>query len=72
MSKITKTEQLVPVEKVDRLLELQKIVSDAKPEIEKLKQELLTVTQDLDVYTLRTGDFTITRANRVNSYHRGF
>jgi len=54
-----------PIAKANRLLELQTIYKKIKPEIDELKADLLRTTQELDVYTLKTGDYTISRAKRV-------
>ena len=51
--------------KMARLMELQAIVKKLKPEIDELKADLLKVTQDLDVYTLKTGNYTLSRAKRI-------
>ena len=54
-----------PMAKMQKLMELQSIVKELKPQIEELKADLLKVTQDLDVYTLKTGAYTLTRAKRI-------
>lgn len=61
-----------PMQKAARMIELRKKVDQLKAEIEPLQQEidlykgdLLKITQDLDVLTLKTGDYTISRAIRV-------
>jgi len=54
-----------PMVKMARLMELQAIVKKLKPEIDELKADLLKVTQDLDVYTLKTGNYTLSRAKRI-------
>ena len=54
-----------PIEKVKKLIELQAILKDIKPQIEVLKAELLAITQQSDVYILKTGDYTISRAKRI-------
>ena len=53
-----------PMEKAKRLVELQAIVYKLKPEIESLKADLLKVTKDLNVLTLKTEQYTITRAKK--------
>lgn len=57
--------QHTPMVKARRLVELQAQVKALKPEIEALKADLLQVTQALDVYTLKTGSYTISRAKRI-------
>ena len=54
-----------PMQKVEKLIEYQAIVKDLKPKIDELKADLLKVTQDLDVYTLKTGRYTISRAKKI-------
>lgn len=54
-----------PMQKVEKLMEYQAIVKDLKPKIDELKADLLKITQDLDVYTLKTGRYTISRAKKV-------
>ena len=54
-----------PIEQAAALLELEAIAKDIKIRIAEYKTELLKVTQDLDVYSLKTGKYTITRAHRV-------
>lgn len=54
-----------PMEKVRKLVELQALLKVIKPQIEMLKEELLAVTQEMDVYTLKTGQYTISRAKRI-------
>ena len=54
-----------PMAKMQKLMELQAIVKELKPQIDELKADLLKVTQDLDVYTLKTGDYTLSRAKRI-------
>lgn len=54
-----------PMAKAKRLMELQALVKSVKPEIDELKADLLKVTQDLGVLTLRTELYTISRAKRI-------
>lgn len=61
-----------PMAKARRLFELQQIMKEIKPEIDALKEDLLKVTQDLDVITLKTGDYTISRAKRVTPHVEDF
>ena len=54
-----------PMEKAKKLMELQKIVKNLKPIIDELRSDLLKVTQDLGVLTLKTELYTISRSKRV-------
>lgn len=54
-----------PMQKAQRLMELLSIQKEIKPEIDKLKGELLVVTQELGVLTLKTDKYTISRAKRI-------
>jgi hypothetical protein len=54
-----------PIEQAAALIELEAIAKGIKERISQYKAELLKVTQDLDVYSLKTGKYTITRAHRV-------
>ena len=54
-----------PMVKAKRLMELLALVKSVKPEIDELKADLLKVTQDLGVLTLKTEGYTISRAKRV-------
>ena len=54
-----------PMQKVEKLMEYQAIIKDLKPKIDELKADLLKITQDLDVYTLKTGRYTISRAKKI-------
>ena len=54
-----------PMMKAKRLMELQALVKSVKPEIDELKADLLKVTQDLGVLTLKTEEYTISRAKRI-------
>lgn len=54
-----------PALKVKRLMELQELVNKAKPEIDRLKAELLQTMQEQDVLSLKTGSYTLSRAKRV-------
>ena len=46
-------------------MKLQAIMKEIKPEIDELKADLLKITQDLDVLSLKTGEYTISRAKRI-------
>lgn len=59
------TKKNSPMEKAKRLMELQTIMKEIKPEIEQLKADLLEITQKLGVLTLKTDKYTISRAHRI-------
>lgn len=54
-----------PMEKAQKIVELTDIVKKAKAIIDEYKAELLKITQEMDVITLKTGTYTITRAKRI-------
>lgn len=54
-----------PMEKAQYLVELQKMSFEIKKRIDEYKADLLQVTQDLDVLSLKTGAYTISRAKRI-------
>ena len=54
-----------PMEKAQSLVELEIIVKKAKEKIEAYKKDLLEITKQLDVFTLKTGNYTITRTKRI-------
>lgn len=56
---------LSPMQKAERLVKLSTLLKQVKEAHDQLRAELLTVTQELDVYTLKTGSYMITRACRV-------
>ena len=65
-TKITKVDQqMTPADKVKRLISLQKLEKSLKPEIAKLKEELLDTMQKQDVLSLKTGSYTLFRAKRI-------
>lgn len=57
-----------PAVKAKRLVELQAIYNKIKPEIDALKADLLQTLQEQDVYTLKTGTYTLSRAKRVTPF----
>lgn len=59
------TRKTLPVDKAKRLMELQTIMKEIKPEIDQLKADLLGVMQGQDVFTLKTGSYTLSRSKRV-------
>ena len=65
MKDLIKKTNIVPTAKIARLMQLEVFQKQTKREIEELRADLLKVTQDLDVLTLKTGKYTISRAKRV-------
>ena len=65
MKKLTKQKALLPIEQIKRLVELDKQYEEIKKERDILRMQLLTTTQELDVYSLKTGQYTISRAKRI-------
>ena len=55
-----------PMEKAAKLVELEVILKEIKQQIDEYKAELLQVTKELDVMTLKTGSYTISRAKRIS------
>jgi glutamate-1-semialdehyde aminotransferase len=53
------------IAKAKRLMELQALYKQIKPEIDQLKAELLEITKKLGVVTLKTEDYTISRVKKV-------
>lgn len=54
-----------PMQKAARLFELQTLMKEIKPEIEALKDDLLSAMQSNDTLTLKTGSYTLSRASRT-------
>lgn len=54
-----------PAVKAKKLMELQTLYKEIKPQIDELKAELLQVMQEQDVLTLKTGTYTLSRAKRI-------
>ena len=55
----------LPVEKIQRLIELEAQERKIKAQINLYREELLVMTQQNDVYTLKTGKYTLSRATRI-------
>lgn len=53
------------ISKVKRLVEIQAILKELKPELDSLKAELLETMQSNDVEMLRTGQYTLYRSKRI-------
>ena len=54
-----------PAVKAKKLMELQTIYKELKPQIDELKADLLQIMQEQDVLTLKTGTYTLSRAKRI-------
>ena len=59
------TQNSSPALKAKKLMELQTLYKEIKPQIEQLKAELLQIMQEQDVLTLKTGTYTLSRAKRI-------
>lgn len=64
MNQIIKTIES-PIIKASRLMELEKQKKEIAQEIDILKADLLKTTQELDVLSLKTGSYTISRVKRL-------
>ena len=62
---LTLDNKLSPMQKAERLMKLAELKKQVESAYNQLRDELLVVTQQLDVLTLKTGTYTITRAKRV-------
>ena len=56
---------LTQSQKAERLLKLTELKKQVETAYNALRDELLKSTQELDVYTLKTGSYTLTRATRI-------
>lgn len=56
---------LTKSQKAERLLKLTDLKKQVETAYNALRDELLKSMQELDVYTLKTGSYTLTRATRV-------
>ena len=54
-----------PAVKAKKLMELQTLLKEIKPQIDELKADLLQIMQEQDVLTLKTGTYTLSRAKRI-------
>ena len=54
-----------PMEKAARLVELEATYRQIKERIIEYKEDLLKTTQEMDVLSLKTGKYTITRVKKV-------
>lgn len=62
---ILKIEPQSPMEKAQTLMELEALNREIYKKIKQLKDELLKATQELDVLSLKTGSYTISRVKRI-------
>jgi hypothetical protein len=71
MTEIIKTDKkLVPAQIAEKIIKLEQLKKDVASQLDALKSELLEFTRSNDVYTLKTGTYTISRCKRqtVNVY----
>ena len=61
----TQTQEMLPIQKVQRLFEIKQLFKELKPEMDQLQAELLQVMQDNDTLTLKTETYTLSRGKRV-------
>lgn len=64
----TKIKQLNPNQKAERFIKLVALKDKINKEFELIRAELLADTQKLGIKQLKTDDYTISRAKRVNVY----
>jgi len=57
--------KLSPMQKAEKLVKLANLKKEVETAYNQLRDDLLAVTQQLDVLTLKTGSYTISRACRV-------
>lgn len=65
MNDLLNIQGLTQSQKAERLLKLTELKKQVETAYNALRDELLKSTQELDVYTLKTGSYTLTRATRV-------
>lgn len=65
MNDLLKLEGLTQSQKAERCLKLAELKKQVDTAYNALRDELLKSTQELDVYTLKTGSYTLTRATRI-------
>ena len=58
---LTKQSDAKPMEMAEQLMKLEKLKKDVDARLSDLKRELLATMQDLDVLTLKTGSYTLSR-----------
>jgi hypothetical protein len=64
MTGIIKKENIIPAEIAEKIIKLTELKKQVSTQLDDLKDQLLTFTQQNDVYTLKTGSYTISRGNR--------
>lgn len=64
MTAIVKTQKLVPAEIAEKVIKLTELKKQITEQLDELKAQLLEFTQANDVYTLKTGSYTISRGKR--------
>ena len=65
MTDLLKIEAISPIEKAGQIVQLEAISRGINEKIKQYKADLLKLTQEQDVYMLKTGKYTISRAKRV-------
>lgn len=65
MNDILNIKGLTQSQKAERLLKLTDLKKQVETAYNALRDELLKSTQELDVYTLKTGSYTLSRATRI-------
>ena len=65
MTEIVKTEsKIVPADMAVKIIKLEQLKKNIEDQLDDLKAQLLEFTQANDVYTLKTGTYTISRCKR--------
>ena len=65
MTEIVKTNnQLAHAQMAEKIIKLEQLKKDITAQLDELKAQLLEFTQANDVYTLKTGSYTISRGKR--------
>lgn len=59
------TGELSPMQKAEKLVKLAALKKQVTEAYNQLRDDLLQITQELDVYTLKTGSYTISRAKKI-------
>ena len=59
------SEPQLPVQKAEALVRMKAQAKELKEKIDQYTDELLKLTQEQDVLTLKTGSYTISRAKRI-------
>jgi hypothetical protein len=64
MTELVKKQSLIPAEMAEQIIKLTNLKKEVASKLDDLKAELLRITQENDVYTLKTGQYTISRGHR--------